>query len=88
MSIYAIVGRLACLDYWLWPYEPPLAPSDALLGYLVMLCYVMNVTYISRLIRPSRSKDADVRCSRRSRSSQTQLGLKHLHTLRELSIIV
>jgi hypothetical protein len=20
------------LDYWLWPYEPPLAPRDALLG--------------------------------------------------------
>jgi hypothetical protein len=22
----------SCLDYWLWPYEPPLAPRDALLG--------------------------------------------------------
>jgi hypothetical protein len=21
-----------CLDYWLWPYEPPLAPRDALLA--------------------------------------------------------
>jgi hypothetical protein len=21
-----------CPDYWLWPYEPPLAPRDALLG--------------------------------------------------------
>jgi hypothetical protein len=21
-----------CLDDWLWPYEPPLAPRDALLG--------------------------------------------------------
>jgi hypothetical protein len=22
----------SCLDDWLWPYEPPLAPRDALLG--------------------------------------------------------
>jgi hypothetical protein len=35
MSTYAIVGRLVCLDYCLWPYEPPLVPRDALyFGYL------------------------------------------------------
>jgi hypothetical protein len=32
MSMYAIVGRFLFGFDWLWPYEPPLAPRDALLG--------------------------------------------------------
>jgi hypothetical protein len=39
MSIYATVGRFL-LDYWLRPYEPPLAPIKEcpirLVGYLVV----------------------------------------------------
>jgi hypothetical protein len=30
-----------CLDYWLWPYEPPLAPRDGcpfgLVGYVMFM---------------------------------------------------
>jgi hypothetical protein len=33
---YMLLLVAVCLDYWLRPYEPLLAPRDALLGYLVI----------------------------------------------------
>jgi hypothetical protein len=40
-----------CLDYCLWPYEPPLASRDALLGWLVI--WLSGVVLILHIVSQS-----------------------------------